>query len=178
MVRRLHAPVPVADRSTDTVRLRTKAGIRSSIFEAEFKNQHRPREWSMLIHWSLSFLQELLPPDLWARIQEAQVDPSLPVMEDRIPMINGLNGEVIKYIDTPKSIRVSRRKMRAFCSQGLDIQVRLKIPISLYSSRQLCSWSVIETFDSMRKLSSTSPMAPMDPTSQRPSKTALLSREV
>ena len=79
----------------------------------------------MGIHWSLSFLQELLPPDLWARISEAQSDPSLPAAEDLVPMVNGLNGNLIKYIPTPKAIRVSRRKMRAFCSQGLDIQVRL-----------------------------------------------------
>ena len=77
----------------------------------------------MGIHWSLPFLEKLLPADLLARISDAQSDPSLPVEEDFVPMINGLNGRVIKNIAVPRSLRVSRRKMRAFCSQGLDIQV-------------------------------------------------------
>ena len=77
----------------------------------------------MSIHWSLSFLEQLLPPELFARINEAQGDPTLPMEEDIMPLVNGLNGKLIKNLVTPRTIRVSRRKMRALCSQGLNIQV-------------------------------------------------------
>jgi hypothetical protein len=78
----------------------------------------------MGIHWSLPLLETLLPDDLLARLNEAQNDPSLEVVpHDEIPIINGLTGNVMKALPIPRNIRVSRRKMRAFCTQGLDVQV-------------------------------------------------------
>lgn len=78
----------------------------------------------MGIHWSLPLLETLLPDDLLARLNEAQNDPSLEIVpHDEIPIINGLTGNVMKALPIPRNIRVSRRKMRAFCTQGLDVQV-------------------------------------------------------
>jgi hypothetical protein len=102
-----------------------QAGINFSIFESELSASHyRPREWSMGIHWSLPQLKALLPPDLRVRLKEAQNDPFLaPKEEDVFPMYNGLDGTVLKAIPSPNIIRVSRRKIRAFCSQDIDIKV-------------------------------------------------------
>ncbi|MCJ1250307.1 hypothetical protein MMC30_007533 [Trapelia coarctata] len=101
-----------------------KAGIKFSIFESEPSFSHyRPREWSMGIHWSLPLLEALLPDDLNDRLNEAQNDPFLEApLQDELPLINGLTGKVMKALPIPRTIRVSRRKMRAFCTQGLDVQ--------------------------------------------------------
>ncbi|KAE9368194.1 monooxygenase [Stipitochalara longipes BDJ] len=101
-----------------------QAGIRFSIFESEPSALHyRPREWSMGIHWSLPQLEALLPPDLRVRLKEAQNDPFLDAPDkDGIPIYNGLDGTVLKAIPVPRTIRVSRRKLRAFCSQGIDVK--------------------------------------------------------
>jgi len=78
----------------------------------------------MGIHWSLPLLTALLPDDLNARLNEAQNDPSLVApLQDELPLINGLTGKVMKAVPIGRTIRVSRRKMRAFCTQGLDVQV-------------------------------------------------------
>lgn len=102
-----------------------QARINFSIFESEPSASHyRPREWSMGIHWSLPQLKALLPPDLRVRLKEAQNDPSLaPKEDDVLPIYNGLDGTVLKAIPSPNIIRVSRRKMRAFCSQDINIKV-------------------------------------------------------
>ena len=78
----------------------------------------------MGIHWSLPLLESLLPEDLTARLKEAYNDPFVETpLQDEIPIYNGLTGKIMKALPIPRTIRVSRRKMRAFCSQGIDVQV-------------------------------------------------------
>ncbi|KAH6717106.1 hypothetical protein BKA61DRAFT_718859 [Leptodontidium sp. MPI-SDFR-AT-0119] len=101
-----------------------QAGINFSIFESEPSAAHyRPREWSMGIHWSLPQLEALLPPDLRVRLKEAQNDPFLDAPDqDNMKIYNGLDGTILKALPIPRTIRVSRRKMRAFCCQGIDVK--------------------------------------------------------
>jgi len=101
-----------------------QAGIHFSIFESEPSASHyRPREWSMGIHWSLPQLEALLPPDLRVRLKEAQNDSFLDAPEkDDMKIYNGLDGTILKALPIPRTIRVSRRKMRAFCSQDVDVK--------------------------------------------------------
>jgi hypothetical protein len=77
----------------------------------------------MGIHWSLPQLEALLPPDLRMRLKEAQNDPFLdaPDKDDMI-IYNGLDGTILRALPIPRTIRVSRRKMRAFCSQGINVK--------------------------------------------------------
>lgn len=78
----------------------------------------------MGVHWALPMMENLLPDDLTARLKEAQTDPSLDAPEkDSLPIYNGLTGEIMRSIPVPRNIRVSRRKLRAFCSQGIDVHV-------------------------------------------------------
>ena len=104
-----------------------QAGIRCTVFEAEEGHTYRPREWTMIIHWSLPLLQKLLPVHLSDRIkQDASVDPSLDYNEypnNMIRIYDGRTGQVLK--DLPNefgSLRVSRRKLRRLCSEGIDVQ--------------------------------------------------------
>ncbi len=115
---------PFTSGSFNNRKMCWQAGINFSIFEYEPSASHyRPREWSMGIHWSLPLLEALLPPELRVRLNEAQNDPFLvPKAQDGIPIYNGLDGTVLKAIPAPRIIRVSRRKMRAFCSQGIDVK--------------------------------------------------------
>lgn len=77
----------------------------------------------MGIHWSLPQLETLLPPDLRLRLKEAQNDPFLDAPDqDDMRIYNGLDGTVLKSLPIPRTIRVSRRKMRAFCSQGIEVK--------------------------------------------------------
>jgi hypothetical protein len=80
----------------------------------------------MTIHWSRPLLEKLLPEDLWARIREPTVDPSYnsdAAGGYEVPFHHGGTGEHIKDIPMTNAIRVSRRKMRAFCAQGIDVKV-------------------------------------------------------
>jgi hypothetical protein len=77
----------------------------------------------MGIHWSLPQLEALLPPNLVARLKEAQNDPFLDAPDqDLMKIYNGLDGTVMKALPIPRTIRVSRRKMRAFCTQGIEVK--------------------------------------------------------
>jgi hypothetical protein len=102
-----------------------QAGVQFSVFESEPSNAHyRPREWSMGIHWSLPQLESLLPPDLKGRLKEAQNDPFLDAPDqDVMKVYNGLDGSLLKALPLPRTIRVSRRKLRTLCSQGIDVKV-------------------------------------------------------
>lgn len=82
----------------------------------------------MGIHWGIPLLESLLPEHLRARWNEAYVDPSMDFTRPentRMRIYNGLNGEVLKDIPLPgKLVRVSRRKLRAFLAQEVDVKVR------------------------------------------------------
>jgi hypothetical protein len=78
----------------------------------------------MGIHWALPQLEALLPVDLKARLKEAQNDPFLDAPEqDLLKLWNGMDGSILKALPLPRTIRVSRRKLRALCRQDIDIKV-------------------------------------------------------
>ena len=105
-----------------------EAGIKYSIFESESTaSSVRTREWGISIHWSRPLLENFLPEDILERLSEAQVDPSFDSSAAggySVPFYNGKTGEHIIDIPMKNAVRVSRRKMRALCSTGLDIKVR------------------------------------------------------
>lgn len=88
----------------------------------------------MSIHWSRAMLETLLPPALLARIPEAQVDPSFDSSKAEgytVPFYNGKTGDHIVELPMKNCVRVSRRKMRSLCSEGVDVKVRLCICLLL-----------------------------------------------
>lgn len=69
-------------------------------------------------------LQKVLPDEILARIQEAQVDSFAPAPEtDFMPIINGAGGDEIGGVRLPKFHRVRRSKMRKLCAEGLAVEV-------------------------------------------------------
>ena len=80
----------------------------------------------MSIHWSRPLLETILPENLLARLKETAVDPFFDSSAEggySVPFYNGKTGEHIIAMPMKNAIRVSRRKMRALCSEGLDIKV-------------------------------------------------------
>ena len=77
----------------------------------------------MGIHWSLPQLEALLPPNLKARLKEAQNDPFLDAPDqDEMRIYNGLDGTMLKALPIPRTVRFSRRKLRALCSEDIDVK--------------------------------------------------------
>ena len=73
-------------------------------------------------------LEKLLPDNLAKRIKvDAVVDPSLDYTQspnDIIPVFDGVSGELMREIPN-FGLRVSRRKLRALCGEGVDVLVSL-----------------------------------------------------
>lgn len=86
----------------------------------------RTCDWTIAIHWALPMLYDLLPPELSERIQEAQTDPFAQTLDvdDAIILHHGETGEQLAKIPVGKCRRVSRRRMRALCAEGLNVQVK------------------------------------------------------
>jgi 2-polyprenyl-6-methoxyphenol hydroxylase-like FAD-dependent oxidoreductase len=105
-----------------------KAGIPYTIFESEEFGQSRPKEWTMGIHWSLPLLEGLLPKHLASRIRtDASVDAALDYDEhpnNGAYIFDGVSGKVLKdlAVTSGRLVRVSRRKLRALCAEGIDIK--------------------------------------------------------
>lgn len=89
----------------------------------------------MGLHWSLPILEHILPAQIWKGLNEAQTDPHYEAPEsDVLPIYNGLTGDLIKNVPIPKTIRYSRRKMRAHLTKGIDVQV-YRHPLWLHFNR-------------------------------------------
>jgi flavin-dependent dehydrogenase len=74
------------------------------------------------IHWSIPILEKLLPTDISNRLSEAQCDPGLVAGPDHtIELRNSATGDVLKTIPTPNLKRVSRKKFRALCAEGIEV---------------------------------------------------------
>ena len=101
-----------------------KHGIKYTLFEREIEHDyfHRMRDWGMLLHWGYEYLHKVLPSHLQARIKEPRVDPTED-MNDPIPYLDAISGEVIKYVPTSLINRVSRRKLRRFLTEGEDLNI-------------------------------------------------------
>jgi hypothetical protein len=80
----------------------------------------------MTLHWGAEALSKCLPPNLLKALNEGICCDPFYTGEDMyyLPNYNGKTGE--KLFDMPGNAprRISRRKLRNFLSQGLDIQVR------------------------------------------------------
>lgn len=77
----------------------------------------------MTLHWGASHISSCLPAELAARFHEAYADPNLPDGKvTGLPVYNGKTGELIMEMGADKPVRVSRRKMRGLCGEGVEVQ--------------------------------------------------------
>ena len=103
-----------------------KANIKYTVFESEFSaDAYRARQWGLSIHWSTPLLKKILPTDLWARIHEAWVNPSYDNPDvEYLNIYDATTGEKMNSMKEPHHMRFNRARMRRFCTQGIDVQVR------------------------------------------------------
>jgi hypothetical protein len=74
------------------------------------------------MHWSIPILEKLLPTELFIRLFETQCDPTLNRgSAETIELRNSGTGEVLKIIPTPNMKRVSRKKLRSLCAEGIQV---------------------------------------------------------
>lgn len=77
----------------------------------------------MGVHWALPHLATLLPPELHSRIQGTQVDQFFPPPDtDSVLFFNAETGDLLKAIPVGEFRRVSRRRFRALCAEGIDVR--------------------------------------------------------
>lgn len=87
------------------------------------ENTTTKRNWSMGLHWAVGALQYLTSEELFARIQDTQVNPNIPTNDaDQLPFINGQTGKVIGELKSDKFYRLRRDKFRALLMEGLDVR--------------------------------------------------------
>lgn len=79
----------------------------------------------MSIQWGIPLLRHCLPEPLFDRIQSAANDPYFtPPDPGVLPTLNGKTGELLKEIPLLRMFRVSRKKFRALCTEGMTVEVR------------------------------------------------------
>jgi hypothetical protein len=95
----------------------------------------------VLLIYISPMLEDVLPKDLFDRVYTAANDPSFPPPDPGVlPTWNGETGEHIKDIPLLRMYRVSRRKFRTLCSEGIDVVVsscNVDIPSSI--AHHVCS---------------------------------------
>ena len=70
----------------------------------------------------MPYLEELLPPELFARLHQAQPDPTYRRANETIELRNSGTGDLLKEILVPGMKRISRKKLRSLCGEGIDVQ--------------------------------------------------------
>jgi 2-polyprenyl-6-methoxyphenol hydroxylase-like FAD-dependent oxidoreductase len=71
----------------------------------------------------IPILKALIPPEAFAKLDAAQVDPNRPCPpSDTIKFLNEQTGEQIGAAETPHIYRLRRSKLRALIADGIEIQ--------------------------------------------------------
>lgn len=111
-----------------------KSGVESVVFDKDDAPSSRSRDWNFSLHWAVPTLQNLIPPELFSRIESTQVDPSGPPPDAEIlKMVNGQTGEELRSIPIPGSYRMRRSKLRALLSEGIDVHYKKRLRDISYS---------------------------------------------
>ena len=79
-------------------------------------------------------LEEIFTAEKFARLHTAAVDPYHEPMDPSfLPTFNGATGELLKNVPLPRMVRISRRRFRAFCAEGIKVQYNKKLIEITYS---------------------------------------------
>jgi hypothetical protein len=93
------------------------------VYERETHIGERAWEWTLILHWALPTLRNMLPDDVLADLPSAHANPIYPYGDgpETLPFYNSITGEVALKMTAPFR-RMSRRRLRDVCSKGLDIK--------------------------------------------------------
>ncbi|KAK4447343.1 hypothetical protein QBC34DRAFT_132183 [Podospora aff. communis PSN243] len=100
-----------------------KHGFQVTVYEREAHIGERAWEWTLILHWALPTLRNMLPGDVLADQPSAHANPLYPYGDEpeTLPFYNSMTGDVALRMTAPFR-RMSRRRLHEVCSKGLDIR--------------------------------------------------------
>ncbi|KAK7732084.1 hypothetical protein SLS57_001064 [Botryosphaeria dothidea] len=102
-----------------------RASIPFRIYERDAALTTRGQGWAITLHWSLSFLDQLLEPAVLQRVEAVQVDPENAANDKGNFLFLDLRDCSVKFkIPPSKRWRVNRERMRAALLEGLGEHVQ------------------------------------------------------
>lgn len=120
-----------------------QANIPYLVFERDSSLQQNTEGWGLTIHWALPALESCLPPKLFERLLDTQVDKEQSSNDTgRFVFLDLQNCEPKFVIPPSKRLRVHRQKLRALLAEG----VRIRHNKTLYNLTQT-SGSILAHFD-------------------------------
>lgn len=108
-------------------------GFRAVVFDGDAGLEAHRRDWTMLIHWAMPMLEELLAAEVLAELPRALCNPYLCFDgEDRskvesLPCYNGTTGRLLFRSATPGARRVSRQALRRLLARRVQVQWRKRL---------------------------------------------------
>ena len=120
-----------------------KKQIPFEIYERDTTPDARGQGWAITLHWGLQYLQQMLPEDVLARVEDVQVDPVVAKNDNgNFLFINLETGDPKFKIPPSLRWRVNREKMRRALLHGIEDHVhwgRRVVGIDLSSNpKQAC----------------------------------------
>ncbi|KAF2811399.1 FAD/NAD(P)-binding domain-containing protein [Mytilinidion resinicola] len=101
-----------------------KALIPFQIYERDPSLATSDGGWGITVHWALAALESCLPPDLFARLKDIQVDPQQGIKDTGRFLFLDLATAEPRYVIPPsKRMRISRKKLRALLTEGLEEEI-------------------------------------------------------
>ncbi len=94
------------------------------VFEREVGVDVRPRDWTILVHWAMPILTQLLSAEVLAELPQAVCNPHLDFTPDveTLPCYNGATGDILFRSPTPGARRITRQKLRRVLLDGVDVR--------------------------------------------------------
>ncbi|KAL4791491.1 hypothetical protein BDV19DRAFT_401255 [Aspergillus venezuelensis] len=95
-----------------------------TIYERDPHLSSRHQGWAITLHWALSYLPSLLPPNVLKRIEEVQVDQNVAKNDTgSFLYLNLKSGDIHWRIPPNKRWRVNRERLRSALLQGIEEHV-------------------------------------------------------
>ncbi|ORY15441.1 hypothetical protein BCR34DRAFT_585086 [Clohesyomyces aquaticus] len=99
-----------------------KARIPNIVFERDVSPAHSVGGWGITVHWALPAFESCLPPHLFHRLRDVQVDPEQGRHDTGRFMFLDLSNAMPRYIIPPsRRLRLHRRLLRALLMDGVPI---------------------------------------------------------
>ncbi|KAK1598833.1 oxygenase-like protein [Colletotrichum navitas] len=101
-----------------------KEGFEVTVFERDSRIDERQRDWTILLHWAMATLREILPEHILNNFPKSYANPHLEFNEwdESVPFYDGLTGELMFRNPVPGARRISRLRLRQVLVDGLDMQ--------------------------------------------------------
>lgn len=97
----------------------------------------------MTLHWGASFISKCIPPELIPKLNEGICcDPFYGEKDLTLPHYNAKTGEKLFDMPGEEPRRISRRKLRNFLSQGIDVNVRDVLDFSCGQADTVAVWQI------------------------------------